>query len=160
MLYDFLQSKGVLESIDMGKVIDIGSGDGREGKLFEEHGYGVTSIDIKNGIDATTYSYPIGWYNIAIANNSLPFMKDKQFEVVLSVYNTLKEEGYFYGTVFGNEEPWVKEGFVTPLDFENVRKFLEKIGFQFIWQSEEKGLGRTMKGDLKKWHIFKFLVKK
>lgn len=36
MLYDFLKSKGVFDSIKTGNVIDIESGDGREGKFLKK----------------------------------------------------------------------------------------------------------------------------
>lgn len=160
MIYDFLKSKGILEDIKKGEVIDIGSGDGREGDVFKENGYFVTSIDTKDGIDATTYSYPTEKYDVVIANNSLPFMKDKQLDVILNIYKSLKNGGYFYGTVFGKEEPWAETGIITALDFNETITFFKKIGFTIIWQSEEKGLGKTMKGDFKNWHILKFLVKK
>ncbi len=39
-------------------------------------------------------------------------------------------------------------------------EFLKKTGFSVLWQSEEKGLGKTMKGEFKNWHILKFLAKK
>lgn len=160
-LYDFLKGKGVIDgSRKCGNIIDIGSGDGGEGKVFEENGFSVTSIDIKDGVDATQFTYPSGEYDIAIAKNSLPFMKDKQFEVISSVYSTLKVGGYFYGTVFGKDEPWAKTGLITPMDFSEILKFLNKIDFKIIWQCEEKGLGKTMKGEFKDWHILKFLVRK
>ena len=118
-LYHFLKNKGVdYNSVTNGKLIDIGGGNGSESTPFQENGFEVTLIDLKNGIDATTYSYPKEEYNIAIARNSLPFMKDKQFDVISNVYNTLKPGGYFYGTVFGVEEPWAKENLITPIDFQ------------------------------------------
>lgn len=160
-LYNFLKNKGVIdELVREQKLIDIGSGDGSEASLFQKNGFQVTLIDLKNGIDATTYSYPKEEYNIAIARNSLPFMKNKQFDVISNIYNTLKPGGYFYGTVFGDEDPWAKEGLITPINFQELIVFLNKLNFKIIWQSEEKGIGKTMKGDLKDWHIFKFLVRK
>jgi SAM-dependent methyltransferase len=157
-LYDFLKNKGVInKSSKKGSVIDIGSGNGKEGDVFKENGFDVTSID---GVDATDYSYPKERYDIAIAKNSLPFMRDKQLNVISNIHSTLKNGGYFYGTVFGKEDPWAKEGLITPMDFMEVLEFLNKIGFKIIWQCEEKGLGKTMKGEFKDWHILKFLVRK
>lgn len=160
-LYYFLENKGVIcESIKNRKLIDIGGGNGSETMSFKENGFEVTLIDLKNGIDATTYLYPNNEYDIAIAKNSLPFMGHKQFDVITNIYKTLKNGGYFYGTVFGAEDPWAKEGLVTPVDFNEVAEFLKKLKFNIIWQSEEKGVGKTMNGDLKDWHILKFLVRK
>lgn len=50
--------------------------------------------------------------------------------------------------------------FLTPIDFNEMIEFLKKTGFSVLWQSEEKGLGKTMKGEFKNWHILKFLAKK
>ena len=160
MLYHFLKSKGILESLTHGEIIDIGSGDGYVGKEFEDNGFEVTYIEKKNGLDATVYEYPSDYFGLAIARNSLPFMGNKQFDVISNIYKSLKKEGYFYGTVFGKNEPWVKEGFVTAVDFDELTEFLKSIGFSILWQSEENGIGPTMKGDLKDWHILKFLVQK
>ncbi|MES2409074.1 MAG: methyltransferase domain-containing protein [Patescibacteria group bacterium] len=151
---------GILNQSKSGKLIDIGSGDGKEAALFQGNGFEVTLIDLKNGIDATTYLYPKEEYDIAIARNSLPFMKDKQFDVINNIYKTLKTGGYFYGTVFGSEDPWAKEELITPINFQELTTFLNKLNFKIIWQSEEKGIDKTMKGDLKDWHVFKFLVRK
>ena len=160
LLYKFLQNKGIFETLKEGIVIDIGSGDGREGEIFKENGFQVTSIDIKGGIDATEYSYPKEEYDIAIAKNSLPFMKDKQLDVISNIYKTLKKGGYFYGTVFGKNDPWAKSGLITPMDFIELLEFFNKVNFKIIWQCEEKGIGKTIKGDFKDWHILKFLVRK
>ncbi len=44
-LYDFLKNKEVIDEFPKGgSVIDIGSGDGREGDVFKENGFEVTSI--------------------------------------------------------------------------------------------------------------------
>ncbi len=146
--------------MNSGRILDIGSGDGREGLPFEEAGFHVTSIDIKNGIDAKTYEYPKDEYDIVIAKNSLPFMSDSQFNVISNAYSTLKPGGFFYGTVFGKDEPWAKLGIITPLDFSETLDFITHLGFDVIWKCEEKGIGKTMKGEMKDWHILKFLVKK
>lgn len=160
-LFFFLQSKGVdYQSIINKKVIDIGGGNGSETFTFKENGFEVTLIDLKNGIDATTYIYGEEKFDIAIAKNSLPFMKESQMDVMANVYKALKKGGYFYGTVFGKDDPWAKAGLVTSLDFPSVLGFLEEIGFRMIWQCEEKGVGKTMKGDYKDWHILKFLIRK
>ncbi len=158
-MFDFLKEKGVIIP-ENGHVIDIGSGDGREGLLFKENGLHVTDIDIKYGIDATTYDYPQDTYDIAIAKNSLPFMNDKQFDVIKKVYHTLKNGGYFYGTVFGKDEPWVEQGILTGMDFIKTEDYLKELGFKVVWKSEEKGIGKSMKDELKNWHIFKFLCQK
>lgn len=160
MIYEFLKNKGVLENLLSRRVIDIGSGDGKHGKEFESHGWEVTYIEKKDGLDATTYDYPGDTFGLAIARNSLPFMGDKQFEVVAKIYFTLVKGGYFYGTVFGHEEPWAKTGIITPLDFTDVETYLKKIGFDILWQSTEKGIGKAQNGEVKQWHIFKFLCQK
>ena len=86
MLYHFLKSKGILESLTHGEIIDIGSGDGYVGKEFEDNGFEVTYIEKKNGLDATVYEYPSDYFGLAIARNSLPFMGNKQFDVISNIY--------------------------------------------------------------------------
>lgn len=157
MLYNFLLEKGIAIK---GNVIDIGSGDGHIGKEFEDKGFNVTYIEKKDGIDAVTYNYSKGKYGLAIARNSLPFMGRMQFVVITKIHSSLKKGGYFYGTVFGKDEPWVKKGIVTPLNFRAVERYLKSLGFQALWQSEEKGLGKAKSGEIKNWHIFKFLCRK
>ncbi|MFA6050385.1 MAG: class I SAM-dependent methyltransferase [Candidatus Paceibacterota bacterium] len=160
MIYDFLENKGVLINPAEKKLVDVGSGDGKNGAEFESHGWGVAYIEKKNGLDATTYDFPQEEFGLAIARNSLPFMEEKQLDVISKIFNTLKKGGYFYGTIFGKEDPWAKEGIITALDFDDVRNYLKQIGFKIVWEGEEKGIGKSMKGDLKNWHIFKFLCQK
>jgi hypothetical protein len=161
MIYDFLENKGVQDSVVNRKLIDIGSGDGKHGAEFEAHGYEVTYLEKKNGQDAITYDYPKDTYGIAVARNSLPFMGENQFQVMMKIYDTLKVGGYFYGTVFGDKEPWAREGKITALEFSRVEKFLESLGFQILWKSTEEGIGKAFfDGQIKNWHIFKFLCKK
>ncbi|MES2060152.1 MAG: hypothetical protein V4438_03915, partial [Patescibacteria group bacterium] len=159
MVYEFLKNKGVLDNPVNKELIDVGSGDGSSGAEFESHGWEVTYIEKKNGVDATTYDFPIDTYGLAVARNSLPFMEDKQLDVISKIYSTLKQGGYFYGTVFGIEDPWAKEGIITPVDFDIFKSDLKNLGFEILWESVEKGTGKTMKGDFKNWHIFKFLCK-
>lgn len=161
MIYESLENKGVLDAPVNKKLIDIGSGDGRHGAEFERHGYDVTYIEKQDGIDATTYAFPSDTYGIAVARNSLPFMGNDQYKVISNIYNTLKVGGYFYGTVFGNKDPWAKEGKITPLDLEETEKYLKKIGFDIVWKSVEEGVGKArFDGRIKNWHIFKFLCRK
>jgi hypothetical protein len=159
-MYEFLNKKGIIEASVNKRLIDIGSGDGKHGAEFEAHDWEVTYIEKKNGLDATTYDFSENEYGLAIARNSLPFMGDKQFGVISKIYCALKKDGYFYGTIFGKEDPWAKEGIITALDFDEVRNYLKQIGFKIVWEGEEKGIGKSMKGDLKNWHIFKFLCQK
>jgi SAM-dependent methyltransferase len=157
MFYEFIQSKIDLKK---GSIIDIGSGDGSDAKVFEAKGFSVFCIDKKDGIDAVTFKYPKNKFNYAIAKNSLPFMGKHQLEIISKIYLCLKKGGIFYGTIFGKDDPWSEKGIITPLSFRTVEKHLKKSGFEILWRAEEKGIGRTMKGELKNWHIFKFLVRK
>lgn len=159
-IYEFFKNKGVFETIKKGTVIDIGSGDGREGKLFQENGFKVLNLDKKNGTNVLEYKFLPEVFDIAIAKNSLPFMGTKQLYIIEKVYESLKKGGYFYGTVFGEKDPWAQEKLITPLDFKKLRKKLVKLGFKILWVSEEEGLGRKIDGGFKNWHIFKFLITK
>ncbi len=160
MIYEFLKNKGVLDNPINRKLIDIGSGDGSHGAEFQKDGWEVTFIEKKDGLDASIYDFPKDTYAIAVARNSLPFMEDKQFEVISKIYDTLKVGGYFYGTVFGHDEPWAKTGKITPLDFDETRNYLKGLGFSIIWESVEKGIGKAQNGELKEWHILKFVCRK
>ncbi|HEY4512832.1 MAG TPA: hypothetical protein VJH63_04270 [Candidatus Paceibacterota bacterium] len=160
IIYEFLKNKGILEKLVNNELIDVGSGDGSHGKEFEAHGFKVSYIEKENGLDAITYDFPKNTYGIAVARNSLPFMGKDQYKVISKIYSSLKRRGYFYGTVFGKEEPWAKKRIITPIDFKKLRKHFKRLGFEILWEGEEKGIGRALNGEIKLWHIFKFLCKK
>lgn len=160
MLYQFLKDRGIFETLKTGKLIDIGSGDGSQGKEFENEGWIVFNVEKKDGLDATTFNFPENSYDLAIARNSLPFMGIYQMEVVENIYKSLKKDGFFYGTVFGKDDPWAKEGLITAVNFDAFKEQILNLGFTILWVTEEKGIGKRKNGELKDWHILKFLVKK
>ncbi len=161
-IYEILKSKKLIgKDTESGRVIDVGSGDGNQGKEFEAAGFEVTYIEKKDGLDAITYEYPEEVYDIAIANNSLPFMGLEQEKVVNGIYRALKTGGVFYGTVFGFKDPWSQNETVRAVDFDKFRTFLLLKGFKVVWYSEEFGIHpKDSDHKLKDWHIMRFIAVK
>ena len=53
---------------------------------------------------------------------------------------------------------WEKN--ITCLTKEEIEKFLSDNKVEIVFKSEEEGIGQTMTGKTKYWHIYRYIIKK
>jgi len=175
-LFKKLQSEDLLKK--QGMLLDLGSGDGSVAKAFLEFGYNLTLLDknpellelakknlgdseiktVNENIENFKFENK---YDGIIISNVLPFVtnKEKIEEIVRNAFDNLNKGGFLFFTLFGDKDEW-KDQRKDTMSFytkEEAGRILKEIPY---FQSEDYGKGKTMKGDMKTWHILYFLYLK
>lgn len=165
-----------------GHMLDLGFGPGNEVINFANIGFGVDAVDsniqtidsLKNELENNKFgelkinlinekieNFRIQKekYDCIIASNSLPFIleKEKVIEVIRNIVDGLKLGGCMYITIFGTKDAWVTKESMTFFDYAEIKKIIDSLGVDFYHSTIEEGYGKTMKGDLKYWNIFRFI---
>lgn len=98
-------------------------------------------------------------YDCIIASNSLPFIdsKEKVVEIIKNIALGLKKDGCIYITIFGKKDAWVNKENMSFFEYNEIKNVLDSLDMSFYHSTIEEGYGKTMKGDLKYWNIFKFI---
>lgn len=135
------------------KIIDIGSGSGRDAKIFTEKGINVIGIDFsQNLIDIAKGNAPLAEFQLmdietatftpssfdgAWACCSLSHIPKRVFpDVLKNIYSSLKEKGYFYLTVKkGEGEILEKDLYYKDRDFVKFWSFFEENELQSFIKS-------------------------
>ncbi|MES2088352.1 MAG: class I SAM-dependent methyltransferase [Patescibacteria group bacterium] len=105
--------------------IDLGSGALNDSKYLLDQGFKhVIALDkeavakeIADGLpkekftyvisDFETYDFPVGTFDLANAQYSLPFIKPEAFETVFQkIISSVKKNGILVGQLFGNGDEW------------------------------------------------------
>lgn len=173
-LFQKLKQEKLIEPGD--KVLDLGGGNGKFIEPFVDFGCVVTLIDKdRDVLYKTEEFFKLKNTNIEIIHESLenfefknkykgitisnvlPFIQDKEkvAEIIEKSFENLDDGGFLFFTLFGEQDEWQKlhkdMSFWSKNDALNIMK---KKPYYF---SEDIGLGGTMSGELKDWHIFSFL---
>lgn len=154
---------------DGGFMLDLGCGKGADSDYFIDKGYGVTSVDtdstyVSQKTDIRDFIIHGDTFDVIIANNVLPFIADKNEvkNILLKMYKGLKKGGIMYFTVFGVNDDWYSTkksmSFFEHVDIDIFTKTLPDI--KILEKTTIEGYGKTMKGDIKYWHIHTYLCKK
>ena len=98
-------------------------------------------------------------YDCIIASNSLPFIesKEKVKEIIKNIVSGLKSDGCFYITLFGIKDAWIDKKNMSFWEYDEIKNILDSLDVNFYHNTIEEGYGRTMKGDIKYWNVFKFI---
>jgi len=140
------------------KVIDIGSGSGRDAKIFTSKGIDVLGVDFSSNLidiaklntplanfqllDIETLNLPASFFDGAWAAMSLAHIAKENFPSVLNrIYCLLKKNGYFYLTLKkGSNEGLEKDlryndnvvKFWSYFSEEELKNFLETADFKIL----------------------------
>ena len=177
----YLESLKLLEKSGKG-VLELGCGKGMEALALAERGFDVTAIDKNPDVfkenkqiavekklslkfliqDILDFSIKPKGYYLIIARNVLPFLEDKRiiFKTLESMIGGLEDGGIIYFTLFGFDEPWVKENKAVGLEYQEVIDFLNQFNLELILRETKEGLMTKMSGEFKYWQVFEFIYRK
>lgn len=163
-----------------GRGLDLGFGAGNEVLNMAMLGLIVDAVDsneetiksLKNSVDneyesrinliqekIENFKIEDDKYDCIIASNSLPFIRSKDLvkDIVSNIVKGLKTGGCFYLTFFGNKDAWSEKENMSFFEYDEIKSYLDSLDIKFYHSTIEEGFGKTMKGDLKYWNIFKFI---
>jgi 2-polyprenyl-3-methyl-5-hydroxy-6-metoxy-1,4-benzoquinol methylase len=177
LLRTFFSNAGLAHT---GRALDVGFGSGTDARALAEAGYSVEAIDTNQ--DAIERFSPIAkkfsirilfsdvrdfviteeTYALILASNVLFFISERSvvFQNIEKCITGLSPGGFLLFSLLGPRDAWAEKGKVSTFDFEEVVQFLEQKGVTFYFRSTEEGFSPTMKGEIKYWHIHRFIMQK
>lgn len=168
----YLIKKIIKEQDVINSAIDIGAGDCFISNFLYKNGIGcVYAIDSSLGTCADgVHSVKSKFeefeptdkrFDLVILRNVLPFVHmDQLGNFFQKAVNLMSEQGFLYVTFFGLEDEWAGNknmAFMTEVD---ILKLIERSGLDIYYQTEEKGIGSTMSGNKKYWHIYRYILRR
>jgi SAM-dependent methyltransferase len=155
------------------KVLDVGYGEGRDAIKLAEFGCLVDAVDPKGAkidnpniklfnVPVENFDLPENKYDLVIAQNVL-FFTESPIQTAKKLLDSCKKGGMLCITLLGTEDAWCGKEKVFCVEKKEIQEFKNKLigdGNEIIFEQEELGLGATMAGDTKKWHIFSLMVKR
>lgn len=166
--------KYFLDNYQVKDAIDLGCGSGNETVYMVKRGIKVVSIDrqlneefILNRLDEKENKnvsfIESGFESIDLpkadmigAFFSIPFCNPKYFnELWDKIYNSLNDNGFFVGQLFGDRDTWSENPNINTFTLEEVKDYLKRYE---VLKLEEVEYVR--KEDNKKWHFFDIIARK
>lgn len=159
--------------------LDLGAGTLRDTRFLLEQGFEkVVAVDgekmfedFANEIDDDrletdvsnfeNFDFQENTYDLINAQYSLPFMDKEYFDVVIEkIKKSLKINGIFVGTFFGDKDSWNNktsktENFQTKEEIENMFE-----GFEILDLLEKEEDKPSVNEKIKHWHTFHITAKK
>ena len=154
--------------------IDLGTGSGNETVYMAKKGINVIAIDRQlnekfildrlndKQKEKVTFqqqefeNIKLEKVDVITAFFSIPFCNPKYFnELWDKIYNSINEDGYFVGQLFGDRDDWKDAPLINIFTIEQVKEYLKKYE---IIKLEEVEYVRKM--DNKKWHYYNIIAKK
>lgn len=163
-----------LDEYNINNAIDLGCGAGNETVYMIKRGIKVIACDRQlnkdlilnrlNDDEKEKISFvESDFVNISIPKTqcicaffSIPFCNPKEFNNLWDkIYNSLENEGYFVGQLFGDRDAWSNNKDINTFTTEQVKRYLEK--YQLV---SFKEVEYVRKLDNKKWHSYNIIAKK
>lgn len=161
---------------DGGRVLDLGCGEGVDAKELALLGHTIDVVEVSPqhlvSLEKLAKEFPItvhavsiekfaiqkDTYALVIANNSLPFLSNKNVvqEILRESVAGLVTGGVLYFTLFGPKDAWSSKESMSFFEYNEIVSFIQTLPVQIYNRSTEEGYGKTMKGDIKYWHIHRF----
>ena len=157
-----------------GEMLDLGCGNGQDDIVASEVGFKVTAVD-KNVVEKMTENMSINFvidkienfkieqdkYNFIYADNSLPFLiKNDAIKVIKDASIKLKNGGVLYFSLFGVNDAWSGDKNINFWTRNEINELISTLGLSLYKKVEEEGYSPKMNGEIKYWHIFRFILKK
>ena len=175
---NYITQKFIKLKIKPTNAIELGCGAGRDTEYLIKNDWDVLAIDkedVKSIITSRLSkeeqknfkfskqefeNIQLEKTNLIVANFSLPFCNQKQFEKLWNKINeSILKNGYFVGNFFGNNDEWKKQEeemtFLTKEQVIELFKNFEIIDFKEVEKDCFNGLGI-----MKHRHIFNVIAKK
>jgi len=166
--------KYFLDNYQVKTAIDLGCGSGNETVYMVKRGIKVISIDRQlnenfilsrldekenknvSFIESDFESVVLPKADMIGAFFSIPFCNPKHFnELWDKIYNSLNDNGYFVGQLFGDRDAWSENSNINTFKLEEVKEYLKDYE---VLKLEEVEYVR--KEDNKKWHFFDIIARK
>ncbi len=55
------------------------------------------------------------------------------------------------------KDEWINKENMSFFEYKEIRDILDSLNIKFYHNTIEEGYGKTMKGDVKYWNVFKFI---
>ena len=81
------------------------------------------------------------------------FYSNKFDELWNKIYNSIENNGYFVGQLFGDRDDWNKIDLINTFLIENVKEYLRNYKIIKLVEVEY-----VMKGNNKKWHFYDIML--
>ena len=155
-------------------MLDLGCGNGQDDIVASEAGFKVTAVD-KNAVEKVTENMSINFvidkienfkieqdkYNFIYADNSLPFLiKNDAIKVIKDASIKLKNGGVLYFSLFGVNDAWSGDENINFWTRDEINELVSTLELSLYKKVEEEGYSPKMNGEIKYWHIFRFILKK
>lgn len=154
--------------------IDLGCGSGNETVYMVHHGIEVLSIDkqlnkefILNRLnkeeqklvsfkETSFENIELPKTQLLVACFSIPFCNPNNFDELWNkIYDSLEDNGYFVGQLFGDRDGFNKIPSVNTFTIDKIKEYLKRYN---VIKFEEVEYVREI--DNKKWHFFDIIAKK
>ena len=169
--------KLLIEFIDKYKVdnaIDLGCGSGNETVYMVKNGIQVFAIDrqlnqdfilnrlsddekkLISFMESSFEDIELPKTQMLTAFFSIPFCNPNSFDELWDkIYNSIEDNGYFVGQLFGDRDAWNVVDSINTFPIEKVKEYLKKYN---IIKLEEVEYVRE--SDNKKWHFYDIIAQK
>lgn len=154
------------------RVLDVGYGKGLEALKLAELGCIVDAVDPKGDkienpnikiFNNTIEEFDLSQqYGLVIAQNVLFFI-ESPLEMAQKLLGVITKDGVLCISFLGEKDAWCgKENIfcITEKDINELKSKIISDGNEVIFFQEELGLGSTMAGPLKNWHVYSLIVRK
>ena len=169
--------KLIIDFLDKYKVdsaIDLGCGSGNETVYMIKNGIKVLAIDrqlnqdfILNRLsdsekqlisfkESSFEDVELPRTNLLTAFFSIPFCNPDNFDELWNkIYNSIEDNGYFVGQLFGDRDAWNVVDSINTFPIDKVKEYLKK--FKIIKLEEVEYVRES---DNKKWHFYDIIAQK
>lgn len=163
-----------LSRFSVKNAIDLGCGSGNESVYMLQHGLNVLAIDRQlnedfilnrltsdekhrvSFLESSFEEVKIPKTELITAFFSIPFCHPEKFEELWSkIYDSLKENGYFVGQLFGNRDDFDKFPWINTFSVEKAKEYLKKYKVILF-----KEIEYIRESDQKKWHYYNIIAQK